>query len=119
MEFMATMAPRYDVARFGAEFPRFSPRQADLMFVVGTITHRNAPVMKRVWDQMCAPKWCISFGVCASSGGFYRNYATLQGIDRVVPVDVYIPGCPPRPEAVLDSLIMLQEKVQQQPAQVF
>jgi NADH-quinone oxidoreductase subunit B len=114
MEFMAVWAPRYDIARFGAEFPRFSPRQADLLFVVGTITHKQAPALKRVWDQMCEPKWCIAFGVCASSGGFYDNYAVVQGIDNIIPVDVYIPGCPPRPEAVLDALMMLQDKVQQE-----
>ncbi len=112
MEFMAVWAPRYDIGRFGAEFPRFSPRQADLLFVVGTITHKQAPALKRVWEQMCDPKWVIAFGVCASSGGFYDNYAVVQGIDNIIPVDVYIPGCPPRPEAVLDALMMLQDKVQ-------
>ena len=101
MEFMATWGSHYDVARFGAEFPRFSPRQSDLLMVVGTINHKIAPILKRVYDQMCEPKWVIAFGACASSGGFYRNYATVQGIDRVMPVDVYIAGCPPRPEAVL------------------
>ena len=111
MEFMAVWAPRYDIARFGAEFPRFSPRQADLLFVVGTITHKQAPALKRVHDQMCDPKWVIAFGVCASSGGFYDNYSVVQGIDNIIPVDVYIPGCPPRPEAVLDALMMLQDKV--------
>ncbi|MCG3174007.1 MAG: NADH-quinone oxidoreductase subunit B [Myxococcota bacterium] len=111
MEFMATWAPKYDIARFGAEFPRFSPRQADLLFVVGTVNHKLAPYLRRVYDQMCEPKWVISFGACASTGGFYDNYATVQGIDTIIPVDVYIPGCPPRPEAVLDSLLLLQEKV--------
>ncbi len=111
MEFMAVWAPRYDIARFGAEFPRFSPRQADLLFVVGTITHKQAPALRRVWEQMCDPKWVIAFGVCASSGGFYDNYSVVQGIDNIIPVDVYIPGCPPRPEAVLDALMMLQDKV--------
>src|SRR5688572_12252419 len=114
MEFMAVWAPRYDIARFGAEFPRFSPRQADLLFVVGTITHKQAPALKRVWEQMCDPKWVIAFGVCASSGGFYDNYSVVQGIDNIIPVDVYIPGCPPRPEAVLDALMLLQDKVQQE-----
>ncbi|MCB9557972.1 MAG: NADH-quinone oxidoreductase subunit NuoB [Deltaproteobacteria bacterium] len=111
MEFMALWGPRYDIARFGAEFPRFSPRQSDLLMVVGTITERQAPVLKRIYDQMCEPKWVISFGVCASSGGFYQNYATVPGIDHVIPVDIYIPGCPPRPEQVLDALIMLQDKI--------
>lgn len=112
MEFMATAGPRYDIARFGAEFPRFSPRQADLLIVVGTVNERQAPILKRVYDQMTDPKWVIAFGVCASSGGFYQNYSTVPGIDYVIPVDVYIPGCPPRPEAVLDALIMLQDRIQ-------
>lgn len=111
MEYMASAGPRYDYARFGAELPRFSPRQADLLMVVGTITHKQAPILRTVYEQMADPKWVISFGVCASSGGFYRNYATVQGIDTIIPVDVYIPGCPPRPEAVLDAIMMLQEKV--------
>ena len=114
MEYMATAGPRYDYSRFGAELPRFSPRQADLLMVVGTITHKQAPVLRTVYEQMAEPKWVISFGVCASSGGFYRNYATVQGIDTIIPVDVYIPGCPPRPEAVLDALMMLQDKVQKE-----
>ena len=113
MEFMALWGPRFDVARFGAEFPRFSPRQADLLMVVGTITERQAPVLKRIYEQMCEPKWVVSFGVCASSGGFYQNYSTVPGIDHVIPVDVYIPGCPPNPEQVLDALLMLQDKIQQ------
>lgn len=112
MEYMALWGPRYDIARFGAEFPRFSPRQADMLMVVGTVTERNAPVLRRIYEQICEPKWVIAFGVCASSGGFYQNYATLPGIDQVIPVDVYIPGCPPRPEAVLDALVMLQDKIQ-------
>lgn len=112
MEYMATAGPRYDHARFGTELPRFSPRQADLLMVVGTITHKQAPILRNIYEQMADPKWVISFGVCASSGGFYRNYATVQGIDTIIPVDVYIPGCPPRPEAVLDALMMLQDKIQ-------
>jgi NADH-quinone oxidoreductase subunit B len=111
MEYMSVAAGRHDIARFGAEFPRFSPRQADLLMVVGTINLKQAPILKRVYEQMCEPKWVIAFGVCASSGGFYDNYAVLQGIDRIIPVDVYIPGCPPRPEQVLDGLKMLQDKI--------
>lgn len=113
MEYMAAACSHYDIARFGAEIPRFSPRQADLLFVVGTISHKMAPVLKRVYEQMTEPKWVIAFGACASSGGFYQNYATLQGIDRVIPVDAYIAGCPPRPEAVLDAIIKLQNLIQE------
>ena len=111
MEFMALNSPRYDLARFGAEAPRFSPRQADLLWVVGTISQRQAPALKRIFDQMLEPKWVLAFGTCASSGGFYDNYTTVPGIDKVIPVDVYIPGCPPRPEAVLDGLMLLQDKI--------
>jgi NADH-quinone oxidoreductase subunit B len=111
MEFMAVGASRFDVARFGAEAPRFSPRQADLLWVVGTISQRQAPALKRIFDQMLEPKYVMAFGTCASSGGFYDNYTTLPGIDKVIPVDVYIPGCPPRPEAVLDGLMLLQDKI--------
>jgi NADH-quinone oxidoreductase subunit B len=114
MEFMSTFASTYDIARFGAEFPRFSPRQADVLFVVGTINQKMAPVLKRVYEQMIEPKWVVSFGVCATSGGFYDNYAVVDGIDKIIPVDVYIPGCPPRPQVVLDALIKLQEKVQRE-----
>ncbi len=114
MEFMSTFASTYDIARFGAEFPIFSPRQADVLFVVGTVNQKMAPVLKRVYEQMIEPKWVVSFGVCATSGGFYDNYAVVDGIDKIIPVDVYIPGCPPRPQAVLDALIKLQEKVQKE-----
>ena len=101
---MATACSHYDVDRFGAGLPRFSPRQADVLFVVGTISHKMAPVLKRIYDQMTEPKWVVAFGVCTCTGGFYDNYATVQGIDTIIPVDVYIPGCPPRPESVLDGL---------------
>jgi NADH-quinone oxidoreductase subunit B len=114
MEYMSAMAGRYDIARFGAEFPRFSPRQADLLMIVGTINVKQSPILKMVYEQMAEPKWVMAFGVCASSGGFYDNYATVQGADRVIPVDVYVPGCPPRPEQVLDGLKILQEKIQTQ-----
>ena len=112
MEYMALASPRFDMARFGAEAPRFSPRQADLLWVVGTISQRQAPILKRVYDQMADPKYVLAFGTCASSGGFYDNYATLAGIDKVVPVDVYVPGCPPRPEGAIDGLLLLQDKIQ-------
>ena len=111
MEYMATATSHYDMDRFGAGFPRFSPRQADVLFVVGTISHKIAPVLKRVYDQMTEPKWVVAFGVCTCTGGFYDNYATVMGIDTIIPVDIYIPGCPPRPENVLDGLIKLQEKI--------
>ena len=113
MEYMAVACGHYDIDRFGAGLPRFSPRQADLLMVVGTISHKISPVLKRIYDQMCDPKWVIAFGVCTCTGGFYDNYATLQGIDRIIPVDVYIPGCPPRPEAVLDALMKLQKIIEE------
>jgi NADH-quinone oxidoreductase subunit B len=112
MEYMATAGSKYDIARFGAEFPRFSPRQADLILIVGTITEKMGPVLQRVYAQMAEPKWSIAFGVCASTGGFYQNYGTMPGADQVIPIDVYIPGCPPRPEQVLDGLILLQDRIQ-------
>jgi NADH-quinone oxidoreductase subunit B len=111
MEYMSLASGHYDLDRFGAAFPRFTPRQADMLFVVGTISHKIAPLLKRVYDQMCEPKWVIAFGVCTCTGGFYDNYATVQGIDTIVPVDVYIPGCPPRPETVIQGVMMLQEKI--------
>lgn len=112
MEYMATATAHYDIDRFGAGFPRFSPRQSDVLFVVGTISQKMAPVLKTVYDQMCEPKWVVAFGVCTCTGGFYDNYSTVQGIDTIIPVDIYIPGCPPRPENVIDGLIKLQEKIQ-------
>jgi NADH-quinone oxidoreductase subunit B len=111
MEFMALNSPRFDLARFGAEAPRFSPRQSDLLWVVGTISQRQGPVLKRIYEQMMEPKYVLAFGTCASTGGFYDNYTTVPGIDKIIPTDVYIPGCPPRPEAVLDGLMLLQDKI--------
>ena len=111
MEFMAVSATPYDTDRFGAALPRFSPRQADLLMVVGTVTHKQAPVLLKVYEQMCEPKWVMAFGACATSGGFYQTYAALPGIDRVIPVDVYIPGCPPRPEMVIDGIMRLQDQI--------
>jgi len=112
MEFMAFASPRFDMSRFGAEAPRFSPRQADLLWVVGTISQRQAPALKRIYEQMADPKWVFAFGTCASSGGFYDNYTTVAGIDKIIPCDIYVPGCPPRPEAVIDGLLLLQDKIQ-------
>ncbi len=117
IEFMAVACSRYDLARFGAEVARFSPRQADVMVVAGTLTYKMADVVKRVWDHMSEPKWCIAMGACASSGGMFRSYPVVQGIDEVIPVDLYISGCPPRPEAVLKGLMELQDKIsEEQPA---
>ncbi len=110
-EFTAVSGPRYDLERFGGSLPRYSPRQADLLMVVGTVTQRQAPILKKVYDQMAEPKWVVAAGACTCSGGPYNNYATVQGIDTIVPVDVYIPGCPPRPEALLDGLLKLQARV--------
>jgi NADH-quinone oxidoreductase subunit B len=114
MEFMSLSMSPYDIDRFGALLPRFTPRQADLLMVIGTVTMRQAPILKRVYEQMAEPKWVMAFGACASSGGFYDNYATLPGIDRIVPVHVYVPGCPPRPESVLDGLMALQRRIQRE-----
>ncbi len=114
MEFMSVAGPRYDLDRFGAALPRFSPRQADLLMVVGTISHKQAPILVKVYNQMAEPKWVFAFGVCAVSGGFYDNYSVVQGIDTLIPVDIYVPGCPPRPEMVLDGLLQLQQKVKEE-----
>ena len=111
IELMSVMGPKYDLARFGAEVVRFSPRQADLLIVAGTITEKMGPILVHIYEQMLEPKYVISMGVCASSGGFYRAYHVMQGIDRVLPVDVYVPGCPPTPEAVLDGVISLQKLI--------
>jgi len=112
MEYMSVASAHYDLDRFGAALPRFSPRQADLLLVVGTVSHKLAPVLVRVYEQMTEPKWVVAFGVCTCTGGFYDNYGTVQGIDTILPVDVYIPGCPPHPETVLDGILKLQEKIQ-------
>ena len=111
IELMATAAAKHDIARFGAEAMRFSPRQCDLMIVAGRVVMKMLPVLQRIWLQMPEPKWCISMGACASSGGVFDTYAVVQGIDRFIPVDVYVPGCPPRPEELIRSVIDLQEKI--------
>jgi NADH-quinone oxidoreductase subunit B len=115
IELMAAGASRFDIARFGSEVMRFSPRQSDVMIVAGTVTYKMALAVKRIYDQMAEPKWVIAMGACASTGGMYRSYSVLQGVDRILPVDVYVAGCPPRPEALLDALIKLQGKVQREP----
>ncbi len=114
IEFMSVMASKYDMSRFGAEAMRFSPRQSDMMLVLGTVTNKMAPILRTIYAQMAEPKWVISVGVCASSGGMYRTYATLQGIDRIIPVDVYVPGCPPRPESMIYGVMKLQEKIEKE-----
>lgn len=111
IEMMSTAASRYDIARFGMEVFRASPRQSDVMIVAGRLSQKMAPVLRTIYDQMLDPKWVIAMGDCASTGGIYNNYAIVQGVDKIVPVDVYVAGCPPRPEALLDGLIMLQKKI--------
>jgi NADH-quinone oxidoreductase subunit B len=112
IEFMATMGAHYDFARFGSERMSFSPRQADLLMVMGTIAKKMGPVLRQVYEQMAEPRWVLSVGACASSGGIFDTYSVLQGIDRIIPVDVYVPGCPPRPEQILDGVLKIQELVQ-------
>ena len=116
IEFMGVVASPFDISRFGAELVRFSPRQADMLLVAGTINYKLAPVLRQIYDQICEPKYVISMGACACSGGFYDNYAVMQGIDQIIPVDVFIPGCPPRPEAILDAIMKMQKRIDNEPA---
>lgn len=114
IEFMGVVSSQFDISRFGAEIVRFSPRQADLLIVSGTVVYKMAPILRTIYAQMPEPKWVISMGVCASSGGFYDDYCTLQGIDQVIPVDIYVPGCPPSPDLLLDGLLKLHKKIDEQ-----
>ena len=114
IEMMAVAGPRFDISRFGSEAMRFSPRQSDLMIVAGTVTYKMSHVVRKIYDQMPDPKWVIAMGDCASCAGIFNNYAVVQGVDKIVPVDVYIPGCPPRPEALIDGIIKLQARIREQ-----
>ncbi len=114
IELMSALASRYDMARFGAEVIRFSPRQADLMIVAGRVSIKMMPVLLKIWEQMPEPKWCIAMGACASCGGVFDTYSMVQGVDQFIPVDVYIPGCPPRPESVFDAVIEIQKKIEKE-----
>lgn len=114
IEMMGTCMPRYDLVRFGAEVFRASPRQADLMIVAGTVTNKMAPVLRRIYDQMAEPKWVLAMGACAATGGIFQSYAVLQGVDRIVPVDVYVPGCPPKPEGLIYGIMQIQKKIEKE-----
>jgi NADH-quinone oxidoreductase subunit B len=109
IEMMAVLAPKYDLSRFGSEVMRFSPRQSDMMIVAGTLTHKMAPVVRRIWEQMSEPKWVIAMGTCLCTGGMFHSYSVVQGLDEVIPVDIYVPGCPPRPENLIDAVTKIQE----------
>jgi NADH-quinone oxidoreductase subunit B len=116
IEFMGTVSSMFDISRFGAEVVRFSPRQSDLLLVMGTINYKQAPVLKKIYEQMPEPKWVVAVGACASSGGFYNNYSVVQGIDEIIPVNVYVPGCPPRPEQMLDAVVKIQDLIDERKA---